>query len=228
MIGVCMVLLLQVYHLYLREGYTQIDYMPGCEMMGVCMVKHTYNVLQIWSVSLWCLWRYWLTYQCCLYGDIVGVCVVFVAILINSALLSLWRYNRCFYGVCMVIILSCLQCTTVLTTGIWSLFWTVCACMVFPICRWLTVYHSCELNRLTRKSTTLTPIKAKATHIQMSDDNGCRKEKTSGLELMGFFIIILTPKLMKGFVKSMISSRDDVIVRGARAISAFYINKRSK
>lgn len=101
-------------------------------------------------------------------------------------------------------------------------------CMVFAICRWLTVYHSCELNRLTRKSTTLTPIKAKATHIQMSDDNGCRKEKTSGLELMGFFIIILTPKLMKGFVKSMISSRDDVIVRGARAISAFYINKRSK
>lgn len=65
-----------------------------------------------------------------------------------------------------------------------------------------SIFHSLGENLDTRKRTMLTPMYAKATHIQISMLNGLMKEKTPGLFFTGFFIIIEIPKDMKGFVKS--------------------------
>ena len=75
---------------------------------------------------------------------------------------------------------------------------------------------------LTRNSTTDTPIYANMTHIQISYDKGYMKEKTPGISLVGFLIIILIPKLMKGLEKSITLSLTDVMVKGAIAKSASY------
>jgi hypothetical protein len=53
------------------------------------------------------------------------------------------------------------------------------------------------------------------THIQISYESGYMKEKTPGDSLVGFLIMILMPRLMNGFEKSMSLSRTAVIVKGA-------------
>lgn len=58
------------------------------------------------------------------------------------------------------------------------------------------------------------------THTQISLLKGFKKLNTPGFCLMGFFIMILIPRDMKGLLKSITRSRSDVIVIGAIAISA--------
>jgi len=53
-----------------------------------------------------------------------------------------------------------------------------------------------------------------------SAESGFMKEKTPGMSLVGFLIIMLIPRLMNGLLKSMTRSRADVIVNGAIARSA--------
>ena len=55
--------------------------------------------------------------------------------------------------------------------------------------------HSNGLNRLTRKSTTLTPMYANITHIQISQDRGYMKLKTP-VSVSGFLIMILIPGMI--------------------------------
>lgn len=71
------------------------------------------------------------------------------------------------------------------------------------------------------KSTQLTPRHASNTYIQISGDNGFRKEKTPGFVPLGLRQRILMPRVMKGLEKSITFSRTQVIVRGAIAKSAF-------
>ena len=85
-----------------------------------------------------------------------------------------------------------------------------------------SICHSKGLNRLTRKSTTLTPIYAKITHIQISYDKGYMNENTPGISLVGLWIMMLIPRLMKGLEKSITLSRLLVMVSGATAKSASY------
>lgn len=84
--------------------------------------------------------------------------------------------------------------------------------------------HSTVLNLLTRKRTTLTPMKAKAVQSQISWERGSMKEKTWGGSFSGFLIMMLIPKLMYGLVKSSTFSLSDVIVNGAIAMSASWNN----
>ncbi len=63
---------------------------------------------------------------------------------------------------------------------------------------------------------------AKMTHIHISYDRGYMKEKTPGISFVGFLIMMLIPRLMKGLLKSITLSRTDVIVNGAIARSASY------
>lgn len=65
-----------------------------------------------------------------------------------------------------------------------------------------------------------TPMQAKMMHIQISSENGVKKLKTPLLFGAGRFIMMETPTVMKGLVKSITSSLSDVIVSGATAISA--------
>ena len=51
---------------------------------------------------------------------------------------------------------------------------------------WSSMCHSNGLNRLTRNSTTLTPMYAKMTHIQISYERGFMNEKTPGFSFTGF------------------------------------------
>ena len=53
-----------------------------------------------------------------------------------------------------------------------------------------------------------------------SAESGFMNEKTPGMSLVGFLIMMLMPRLMNGLLKSMTRSRDDVIVNGAMARSA--------
>jgi len=54
---------------------------------------------------------------------------------------------------------------------------------------WSSICHSKGLKRLTRNNTTLTPMYANITHIQISYDRGFMKEKTPGMSLTGFYAI---------------------------------------
>ena len=58
------------------------------------------------------------------------------------------------------------------------------------------------------------------THIQISLESGYMKLKTPGELFSGFWIMMLMPRLMNGFEKSITSSRSAVIVSGAIARSA--------
>jgi len=49
-------------------------------------------------------------------------------------------------------------------------------------------------------------------------------EKTPGFCFSGFLIMMLIPRFMNGLLKSMTRSRIDVIVMGAIAISATFVN----
>lgn len=80
--------------------------------------------------------------------------------------------------------------------------------------------HSYGLKRLTRNRTIETPTQAKRIHSQISWDSGDMKLNTPGFCFTGRLIMIEIPWVMKGFVKSITFSRDEVIVRGAMAISA--------
>ena len=80
--------------------------------------------------------------------------------------------------------------------------------------------HSNGLKRLTRKRTTLTPMYAKITHIHISYDKGFINETTPGTSFTGFLIIILIPRLINGFEKSITFSLAAVMVSGAKAKSA--------
>ena len=84
----------------------------------------------------------------------------------------------------------------------------------------LSTCHSVGLNRLTRNKTTLTPTEANKIHIQIAEDKGSIKEKVLAFLLVGFFIIILIPRLMNGLVKSTTRSLSDDMVMAENAISA--------
>jgi len=56
--------------------------------------------------------------------------------------------------------------------------------------------------------------------VDTSAESGFMNEKTPGMSLVGFLIMMLMPRLMNGLLKSMTRSRDDVIVNGAIARSA--------
>jgi len=53
-----------------------------------------------------------------------------------------------------------------------------------------------------------------------SAERGFINEKTPGMSLVGFLIMMLMPRLINGLLKSMTRSRADVIVNGAIARSA--------
>ena len=53
-----------------------------------------------------------------------------------------------------------------------------------------------------------------------SADRGFMNEKTPGMSLTGFLIMMLIPRLMNGLLKSMTISRADVMVNAAIARSA--------
>ena len=85
-----------------------------------------------------------------------------------------------------------------------------------------TSVHSYGLHRPTRKRTKLTATKAIMTQNQTWLESGYIKEKIPGFSLSGFFIIILIPVCMNGFVKSTTLCLSSVIVSGAMAISALW------
>ena len=57
---------------------------------------------------------------------------------------------------------------------------------------------------------------------ETSAESGFMNEKTPGMSLIGFLIMMLMPRLMNGLLKSITRSRADVIVNGAIARSASY------
>ena len=59
---------------------------------------------------------------------------------------------------------------------------------------------------------------------QISLLRGLRKENGSGGRGDGFFMSILIPRFMNGIVNEITSSRCEVIVNEATAMSAFYIS----
>lgn len=72
----------------------------------------------------------------------------------------------------------------------------------------------------TVNRTMDTPMYEKITHTQISLLRGFRKLNTPGFCFIGFLIMMLIPKDMKGLLKSITRSRSDVIVMGAIAMSA--------
>lgn len=81
--------------------------------------------------------------------------------------------------------------------------------------------HSNGLQRPIKNSTRLTPVKARLTQTQTMESKGSIKENTPGFCLSGFFIIMLMPIFMKGLVKSTTLCLARVIVKEAKAKSAF-------
>ena len=83
-----------------------------------------------------------------------------------------------------------------------------------------SICHWYGLKRLTMKRLRLTPRYENRMPIQISYDIGSMNEKTPGFCFSGFLIMMLMPRLMNGFEKSMTRSRSEEIVRGATAMSA--------
>lgn len=81
--------------------------------------------------------------------------------------------------------------------------------------------HSYGLQRPTKKSTRLTPVNARVTHTHTIESRGFMKENTPGFCLSGFLIMMLMPIFMNGFVKSTTLCLARVIVKEAKAKSAF-------
>lgn len=86
--------------------------------------------------------------------------------------------------------------------------------------------HSYGLHRPTKNSTRLTARKPTMTQIHTFSFNGSMNEKTPGFCLSGFFIIILMPICINGFVKSTTLCLSFVIVKDASAMSVFWNNTR--
>ena len=82
--------------------------------------------------------------------------------------------------------------------------------------------HSYGLQRPTKNNTKLTARKPTITQIHTLSSKGSIKEKTPGFCLSGFFIMMLIPICIKGFVKSTTLCRCSVMVSEASAKSVSY------